>query len=95
MASRCNAPMGLWDHHSNAALAACKEIERLQSLAKELSNALLTVAPLGGSECFIKSGEDFYADPEWFKVRIRELHDRAHEGMKRAVLAERQASSVK
>ena len=68
-------------------LESAYEIERLRTLAKRLSDALLTVAPLGGSECFIRSGDDYYADPEWFKHRIADLHARAHEGMKQSVHA--------
>lgn len=48
-------------------------------LAKRLSTALLNVRPLGGSELFIKVGDEYYADPDYCGdeiVRIRrELHE--------------------
>jgi hypothetical protein len=68
---------------------ALSEVTRLRELAKKLSDTLLKVAPLGGSECFVRVGEDFYADTEFFSQRIRENQDRLHEAMKRAITAER------
>lgn len=68
---------------------AALEMERLQALAKELSDVLLTVKPLGGSECFVKRGEDYYADPKFFRELIKHLHDRNHQSMMAAVRAEK------
>lgn len=64
-----------------------------KALAKRLSDALLMVAPLGGSECFTRVGDDYYADPEWFARRIVENQERLHNAMTRAILAERQLSA--
>lgn len=36
-----------------------------KALARRLSDALLNVRPLGGSEMFAKVGDEFYADPEY------------------------------
>lgn len=38
MATRCGAPKGLWNHHSNACLEAAAEIERLLQLANEIGD---------------------------------------------------------
>ena len=60
-----------------------------RALAKRLSDVLLTVAPLGGSECFMRVGDEFFAEPEFFKQRIAELHSSRHEALQRAIRAER------
>lgn len=47
-----------------------REIVALQDLAKSLSNALLKVRPLGGSEMFVKRCGDYYADPGYCGAMI-------------------------
>lgn len=64
-----------------------RELDRLRLLARRLSDALLTVRPLGGSEMFIKVGDDFYADPDYCARLIAEQNDRLHEAKKEAVRA--------
>ena len=51
----------------------------LRTLVKELSDALLTVRPLGGSECFTHRCGNYYADPSYFKKVIAEDRDDLHE----------------
>lgn len=50
-----------------------------KALAKRLSNALLKVRPLGGSELFIRFGEEeFYADPDYCGKAIDKLREDLH-----------------
>jgi hypothetical protein len=66
-----------------ASLAAKdKEIERRDAFIKELSDALLTVRPLGGSELFVKRFGQYYADPAYCKAAIVERHEQYHNAMK-------------
>ncbi len=69
------------------------ENARLHTLAKRLSNALLTVRPLGGSELFIRSGEgaseDYYADPVYLTQCIKQDHEALHEARKALVELQR------
>ena len=58
------------------------EIARLRAHAKKLSDALLKVRPLGGSELFVRVGEDFYADPEFCGNAIVSLLSDRHEALK-------------
>jgi hypothetical protein len=58
-----------------------------KALAKRLSDTLLKLAPLGGSECFIRIGDDYFADPEWFKGRITDHQRILHEARREAALA--------
>ena len=41
----------------------CAEVAALRNFTKELSDALLKVRPLGGSELFVRRAGEFYADP--------------------------------
>lgn len=54
------------------------ENEYLRGIAKELSDTLLTIAPLGGSECFRRTGDDYFADPKYFRVRIQHEKQALH-----------------
>lgn len=49
------------------------EAETYKALAKRLSTALLKVRPLGGSELFIKVGDEYYADPEYCGAAIEKM----------------------
>jgi hypothetical protein len=49
-----------------------------KAFAKELSDALLAVRPLGGSELFVKRGDDYFADPEYCRKLIEKLRDDLH-----------------
>jgi len=62
--------------------------------AKELSDALLKVRPLGGSELFVKRNGRHYADPAYCGAAIEENSRRYHEAMKRAILAEREVERL-
>jgi hypothetical protein len=57
-----------------------------KALAKRLSDTLMTVAPLGGSECFIRVGNEYYADPEFFTARILELREAVHKARVQAAV---------
>jgi hypothetical protein len=54
------------------------EHERLRKHAKRMSDALLELRPLGGSEMFSRVGEEFYADPDYCARLIREMRDELH-----------------
>jgi len=54
------------------------ELERLRLHAKKMSDALLKVRPLGGSELFMKVGEEFYADPDYCGAAIDKLRSDLH-----------------
>lgn len=56
-----------------------KAAETLAGLARKLSDALLTVCPLGGSDLFMRVGEDFYADPSVCSAEIAKLRSDLHE----------------
>ncbi|MGW9333637.1 hypothetical protein [Bosea sp. NPDC055594] len=85
------------DNYSERLLAAeaerdelLREKERMGALARRLSDALLTVRPLGGSELFMRAGEDFYADPDVCTAEIAMLRTELHEA-KVSVARERRA----
>jgi hypothetical protein len=50
-----------------------------KALAKRLSTALLKVRPLGGSELFIKVGDEYFADPEYCGDAIERMKADLHE----------------
>ncbi len=49
-----------------------------KTLVRKLSDALLTVRPLGGSELFMRVGDEFYADPVVCTAEIKKLRDDLH-----------------
>lgn len=53
----------------------CTEIGAARSMLQKLSNALLKVRPLGGSELFIRHGDDFVADPDFCGQEIDRLRN--------------------
>jgi hypothetical protein len=59
--------------------------ERHLAFMKELSDALLKVRPLGGSELFVKRFGNYFADPAYCGAAIEDLHRRLHEANKDAV----------
>ena len=60
------------------------------AFAKELSDALLKIRPLGGSELFVRRNGQFYADPKYCGDAITELHEKLHSVL-RDLSAERKA----
>jgi len=54
------------------------ENKRLKAWMKRATAALIKVRPLGGSELFMRVGEENYADPEWCGRAIEEMRDRLH-----------------
>lgn len=49
--------------------------------AKRLSDSLLKIRPLGGSELFVKRNGEYYADPDYCGTAIEDSHKRYHETM--------------
>jgi hypothetical protein len=47
--------------------------------ARRMSDALIKVRPLGGSELFCRVGDDFYADPQFCGAEIDRLRKELHE----------------
>jgi hypothetical protein len=52
---------------------------------KELSDALLKVRPLGGSELFVKRFGAYYADPKYCGAAIEDLHNKLYESRVEAI----------
>lgn len=50
--------------------------------AKRLSDALLKIRPLGGSELFVKRNGEYYADPDYCGWAIEQAHASHHDTMK-------------
>ena len=42
-------------------------VKDLEAFTKELSDTLLSIRPLGGSECFVKRCGAYYADSDYFR----------------------------
>lgn len=60
------------------------EIARLKAWAKRATTALIKVRPLGGSELFMRLGEDNVADPEWCGRAVEEMRDSLHKSRSEA-----------
>lgn len=69
--------------------APCNELARVRGVARRLSDALLKVRPLGGSELFMRVGEEYYADPTFCGAEIDRLRAENVELRNRAIRAER------
>jgi hypothetical protein len=67
-------------------------VKELEAFTKELSDALLSLRPLGGSECFVKRCGTYYADPTYFKGFIQCESDNRHEAMKDLARARKRAT---
>ena len=61
---------------------------------KEVSNALLKVRPLGGSELFVKRFGDYFADPVYCGEMIEDTHRRLHAAHISRVKAERELEAT-
>jgi len=57
--------------------------------ARELSEALIKIRPLGGSELFVQRNGQYYADPAYCGAAIEAELKRRHEAMADRVLLER------
>lgn len=73
----------------NASLRA--EVEAKDAIAKRLSDTLLKLRPLGGSELFVRHGEQYLADAAYFAKIIDEDRERLHEARKGEALARKGA----
>jgi hypothetical protein len=71
-----------------------RELAAARGLAKELSDTLLELRPLGGSELFIKRGNTHYADPKWFADVIEQDKTALYEARKKVVLSSRRATTA-
>lgn len=67
---------------------------KLQAHARAMSEALLKVRPLGGSEMFSKVGEEYLADPVKCGDLIDQLRHDLHEERSRRIRAERDLQSA-
>jgi hypothetical protein len=63
-------------------------------LLKRMSDALLNIRPLGGSEMFMAYGDGFIADPEYCERLIVETRQQLHEDRCKIVRLERAASTA-
>lgn len=54
--------------------------------ARKMSDALLKVRPLGGSEMFTRVGGEFYADADFCGAEIDRLRSDLHEARKTAAM---------
>lgn len=61
----------------------------VRNFIKELSDALLKVRPLGGSEMFVHRFGNYYADPNYCGAMIENLTKRLHESRMSEVRTER------
>lgn len=57
--------------------------------AKRLSDALLKVRPLGGSELFVKRNNDYYADPDYCGRMIEEMRNSLDKEIRARIRLER------
>lgn len=57
--------------------------------AKRLSDALLKVRPLGGSELFVKRNNQYYADPDYCGRMINEMRDSLDKEIRARIRLER------
>jgi hypothetical protein len=62
--------------------------------AKRLSDALLKVRPLGGSELFVKRNNQYYADPAYCGAAIEEAHKDYHSAMMENVRLQRRVTAL-
>jgi hypothetical protein len=67
-----------------------REIEGMRAFIKQLSDTLLTLRPLGGSECFVQRFGAYYADPEYFKAQIEHDTRKRREGVMEIVRLKRE-----
>ncbi len=74
--------------------AAKDEIGRRDAFIKELSDALLAIRPLGGSELFVQRFGQFYADPAYCKAAIVQRIEDCHEAKKEQVRQHRCAEQA-
>ncbi|MES2030894.1 MAG: hypothetical protein V4477_17065 [Pseudomonadota bacterium] len=69
------------------------ERDDMLAFMKELSDALISVRPLGGSELFVKRFGEYFADPAYCKAVIQVNHERYHEAMKQNIRLQREISA--
>lgn len=82
MPSSLNDACRKMDEAATALDSLSARVKELEAFTKELSDALLTIRPLGGSECFVKRCDAYYADPDYFKGFIKCEADSRRESMK-------------
>ncbi len=64
--------------------------DRLADWAEQASKALQKVRPLGGSELFMRLGDEFVADPDYCGAVIDEMRDELYKLRRNAVLQARE-----
>lgn len=70
------------------------EREKMLAFMKELSDALISIRPLGGSELFVKRFGQYFADPTYCKDMIKLDAARRHETMTECMRLRRQADTL-
>jgi len=63
-----------------------EESEWIREATRKISGAIG-----GGSELFVRHGDNFRLDVDFVCRRISEIRDRHHEAMKRAIMSEKKA----
>jgi hypothetical protein len=90
----CQEAADLIERQAASLAAKDAEIERRDAFIKELSNALIAIRPLGGSELFVKRFGKHYADPAYCKTAIVKDADARHEAMSGLVRHRRRAEQA-
>lgn len=76
----------------DASATTYQESPDYKALARRLSDALLKVRPLGGSELFIRVGNEFFADPDVCGAEIEQLRDKLNQARRTSFRARRATS---
>jgi hypothetical protein len=71
-----------------------RRVKEQQAFMKELSDALISVRPLGGSELFVKRFDEYFADPAYCKAAIEERSNDCHEAQKGLIRERRRAETA-
>lgn len=73
---------------------AADALSSARVLARRLSDALLEVRPLGGSELFQRVGDEYYADPKACGAAIGQLRSDLHNAKTAEIKAKRRATTA-
>lgn len=65
--------------------------DKLKAHARKMSDALISVRPLGGSELFVQVDGEFYADPVFCAAAIKSLREDLLEAKMEIVRLRREA----
>jgi hypothetical protein len=68
--------------------------EKHLEFMRELSDALIKIRPLGGSELFTKRFGKFFADPKYCGAAIEQAHKDRHEAMSENIRLRRRVAAL-